>query len=296
MSIRGWLGRTAVGACALATAATLPAGSASAQSLFWEWGGGTTVGGSGREMVRFNPQYPAGQIIVSFGDRRLYLVTRAGEAISYPIAAPREQSRWQGVTSVTDKRVNPSWTPTPTMIAENPRLPRWVPGGHPMNPLGVRALYLGSSTYRIHGTDAPWTIGTAVSKGCIRMYNQDVLDLYPRVPMGTKVTVTFQRFTTAPAVASAPQSGGSSGGYNGGYSGAGNSGGTFFDLLGDDDEPEQKAPPRARPKAKSAPVERSASVRPASVKSAAATNAPAKPVPTADTSASAEAGAGAAAD
>ena len=80
------------------------------------------------------------------------------------------------------------------MVAENPRLPRWVPGGHPMNPLGVRALYLGSSTYRIHGTDAPWTIGTAVSKGCIRMYNQDVLDLYPRVPVGTKVTVTWQRF------------------------------------------------------------------------------------------------------
>ena len=74
------------------------------------------------------------------------------------------------------------------MIAENPRLPRWVPGGHPMNPLGVRALYLGSSAYRIHGTDAPWTIGTAVSKGCIRMYNQDVLDLYPRVSVGAKVT------------------------------------------------------------------------------------------------------------
>jgi len=69
-----------------------------------------------------------------------------------------------------------------------------VPGGHPMNPLGVRALYLGASTYRIHGTDAPWTIGTAVSKGCIRMYNQDVLDLYPRVPIGAPVTVTWDRF------------------------------------------------------------------------------------------------------
>jgi L,D-transpeptidase catalytic domain len=69
-----------------------------------------------------------------------------------------------------------------------------VPGGHPMNPLGVRALYLGASTYRIHGTDAPWTIGTAVSKGCIRMYNQDVLDLYPRVAVGAPVTVTWDRF------------------------------------------------------------------------------------------------------
>jgi lipoprotein-anchoring transpeptidase ErfK/SrfK len=168
---------------------------ASAQ-LFWDWGGGSLIGGSGREVVRFTPQFSKGQIVVSFGDRRLYYVTRPGEAISYPIAIPREQSRWQGVTSVTNKRINPSWTPTPTMMAENPRLPRWVPGGHPMNPLGVRALYLGSSTYRIHGTDAPWTIGTAVSKGCIRMYNQDVLDLYPRAALGAKVTVTWQRFGT----------------------------------------------------------------------------------------------------
>jgi lipoprotein-anchoring transpeptidase ErfK/SrfK len=166
---------------------------ASAQ-LFWDWGGGSIVGGSGREVVRFSPQYAKGQVIVSFGDRRLYYITRPGEAVSYPIAIPREQSRWAGVTSVSEKKVNPSWTPTPTMMAENPRLPRWVPGGHPMNPLGVRALYLGSSTYRIHGTDAPWTIGTAVSKGCIRLYNADVLDLYPRVNVGAKVTVTWSHF------------------------------------------------------------------------------------------------------
>lgn len=80
------------------------------------------------------------------------------------------------------------------MRRENPKLPAFVPGGHPLNPLGVRALYLGGTMYRIHGTDAPWTIGTAVSKGCIRMYNEDVLDLYPRVPVGTRVTVTWQRF------------------------------------------------------------------------------------------------------
>ena len=178
---------------------------ASAQ-LFWDWGGGDVVGDSGREIVRFNPQFPPGQIIVSFGDRRLYFVTKPGEAISYPIAIPREEDRWEGVTTVSNKRVNPSWTPTPTMIAENPRLPRWVPGGHPMNPLGVRALYLGSSAYRIHGTDAPWTIGTAVSKGCIRMYNQDVLDLYPRVPVGATVTVTWQRFGSGTDIASTPAS------------------------------------------------------------------------------------------
>ncbi len=156
--------------------------------LSFLWGGGS------REVVAFHPAHPAGQIIVSFGDRRLYWVQRRGEAISYPIAIPREKSRWQGVTSVSDKRVNPDWTPTAEMRRENPRLPPHVPGGHPLNPLGVRALYLGSSMYRIHGTDAPWTIGDAVSKGCIRLYNEDVLDLYRRVPVGTRVTVTWRRF------------------------------------------------------------------------------------------------------
>jgi lipoprotein-anchoring transpeptidase ErfK/SrfK len=170
--------------------------------LLCDWGGGSVVGDSGRELVRFSPKYAVGQIIVSFGDRRLYYVTRPGEANSYPISIPRDEDRWEGITAISNKRVNPSWTPTPAMIAENPRLPRWVPGGHPMNPLGVRALYLGSSTYRIHGTDAPWTIGSAVSKGCIRMYNQDVLDLYPRVAIGAVVTVTWQRFGSGAGFAS----------------------------------------------------------------------------------------------
>ena len=177
-----------------ATASLLAAPQAQAQGLFeFLWGGGQEWGG-GKQTVAFEPKYTPGQIIVSFGDRRLYLITKAGQAISYPIAVPREQSRWQGATTVTDKRVNPAWRPTPEMLRENPKLPLWVPGGHRMNPLGVRAMYLGSSLYRIHGTDAPWTIGQAVSKGCIRMLNEDVLDLYPRVPVGTKVTVTWQRF------------------------------------------------------------------------------------------------------
>ena len=194
------LRRAAVAAGAVVAAGCFQVAPASAQ-LFWDWGGGSMVDGSGREVVRFSPQFPKGQIIVSFGDRRLYLITKAGTATSYPIAVPREQSRWQGTTSVTDKRVNPSWRPTPEMLRENPKLPLWVPGGHRMNPLGVRAMYLGSSTYRIHGTDAPWTIGQAVSKGCIRMLNEDVLDLYPKIPVGTKVTVTWQRFNSQ-AVAS----------------------------------------------------------------------------------------------
>ena len=186
-------GRTGIAALAMLAGIAAHSRPASAQ-LFWDWGGKDESNGSGRELVRFNPKYTPGQVIVSFGDRRLYLITRAGEAISYPVAIPREQDRWQGVTKVSDKKVNPAWRPTPDMLRENPKLPSWVPGGHPMNPLGVRALYLGSSTYRIHGTDAPWTIGTAASKGCIRMFNRDVLDLYPRVPVGTKVTVTWQRF------------------------------------------------------------------------------------------------------
>jgi hypothetical protein len=165
------------------------------------WGGSEEYGG-GRRVVSFDPKYKPGQIIVSFSDRRLYFITKPGEAITYPVAVPKGDARWQGVTSVTNKRVNPPWTPTPDMVRENPRLPRWVPGGHPMNPLGIRAMYLGSSAYRIHGTDAPWTIGQAVSHGCIRMTNKDVLDLYPRVPVGMRVTVTWEHFKTGSAISS----------------------------------------------------------------------------------------------
>jgi hypothetical protein len=231
---------------------------ASAQ-LLWDWSGGDAVDGSGREVVRFDPRYGKGQIIVSFGDRRLYFITEPGQAISYPIAVPREQSRWQGVLSVTQKRENPAWTPTPTMLAENPRLPRWVPGGHPMNPLGVRALYLGASMYRIHGTDAPWTIGTAVSKGCIRLYNQDVLDLYPRVNVGAKVTVTYDTFTTGGAAIAASKAPPVP---SKGMAGAKSNAGSPFELFGEDDPPPVKSQPRTtRTKAKSTVTRaRSASV------------------------------------
>ncbi len=181
--------RPVVSAFVASLIAMLSSQGAAAQDFFsFLWGGGS------REVVAFSPRHEPRQVIVSFGDRKLYWVHKKGEAISYPIAVPREQSRWSGVTVVSSKRVNPGWTPTPEMRRENPKLPVHVPGGHPLNPLGVRALYLGASTYRIHGTDAPWTIGTAVSKGCIRLYNEDVLDLYRRVPVGTKVTVTWKRF------------------------------------------------------------------------------------------------------
>lgn len=170
-----------------------------AAQLFFDWGGGhEKPNDSGRIVGRLEGDAKPGEIIVSFGDRRLYHVTAAGQAVSYPIAIPREQDRWQGKTTVTQKRENPSWTPTPTMLKENPKLPRWVPGGHPMNPLGVRALYLGSSFYRIHGTDAPWTIGSAVSKGCIRMYNKDAQDLYEQVKVGARVLVTWNTYKFTP--------------------------------------------------------------------------------------------------
>jgi lipoprotein-anchoring transpeptidase ErfK/SrfK len=170
---------------------------ASAQLWEWDWGGEEKVDGTGSAVVKFDVKQKPGQIFVSYADKRLYFVTKPGEALAYPIAIPRQQDLWEGTMVVSDKKVNPSWTPTPDMIKENPRLPRWVPGGHPMNPLGVRAMYLGSSAYRIHGTDAPWTIGQPVSKGCIRMFNKDVIELYEKVPVGTKVTVTWQQFVAS---------------------------------------------------------------------------------------------------
>lgn len=202
MSVPKFAQSLAVAATALLAAIALSTGASAQSFLDALWGGEPEWGGK-KQTVSFSTKYPQGDVVVSFGDRRLYLVTKPGQAISYPIAVPREKSRWSGVTSVSMKRENPAWTPTPEMRRENPMLPPWVPGGHPMNPLGNRALYLGSSTYRIHGTDAPWTIGKAVSKGCIRMFNADVQDLYPRVPVGTRVTVTWDRFGSA-AVAANP--------------------------------------------------------------------------------------------
>jgi lipoprotein-anchoring transpeptidase ErfK/SrfK len=204
MGFRSGFGGLALSAGLAFGALSVTGTAASAQ--FWDWGGKQTtwdwggaenekkVDGAGKQSVPIDKSAKPGDLIVSFSDRKIYLVEKPGQAISYPIAIPREQDDWKGVMNVTQKRVNPSWTPTPTMVKENPKLPTWVPGGHPMNPLGVRALYLGSSAYRIHGTDAPWTIGQPVSKGCIRLYNKDVMDLYERVKVGTKVIVTWDSY------------------------------------------------------------------------------------------------------
>ncbi len=112
-------------------------------------------------------------------------------AISYPIGAPKGEADGPETTYVSEKRVNPRWTPTAEMRRGKSESARLRAGGHPQNPLGVRALYLGKTTYRIHGTDAPWTVGQEVSHGCIRMLNQDVADLYQRVPVGTSVVVLW---------------------------------------------------------------------------------------------------------
>lgn len=168
---------------------------ASSASATSSGGGGFFWGGaSGKSSHAFSKKYSPGQIIVSFSDRRLYHIVSRGRAVSYPISTPRSQSRWSGTHYISRKAVNPTWTPTPLMRRENPKLPGSVPGGHPKNPLGVRALYLGSTMYRIHGTDAPWTIGKAVSKGCIRMHNAHVIELYNRVRVGTRVTATWRRY------------------------------------------------------------------------------------------------------
>ena len=179
------------GSFAVVLSAALPAPRASAQ--FWLWGGANV---EGRHMVRFNANHRPGTIVVSFGDRRLYLVQRGHKAISYPIAIPKKEARWQGVFRITSKKVNPDWVPTPEMRRQNPNLPAIVKGGDPRNPLGYRALYIGKTLYRIHGTDAPWLIGEAVSHGCVRMFNKDAADLYNRVPVGTPVIVTWNRYKT----------------------------------------------------------------------------------------------------
>lgn len=149
---------------------------------------------SSRQTVSFSPAYEPGAIVVSFTDRRLYFVTRRGEAFSYLIGIPTGDARWSGTSVVSEKKVNPRWIPTADMRAKDPSLPLEVAGGHPRNPLGVRALYLGETMYRIHGTDAPQTVGQEVSNGCVRLYNTDIIDLYGRASIGARVIVTWDSF------------------------------------------------------------------------------------------------------
>jgi len=129
-----------------------------------------------------------GTIVIDTGERYLYLVQRGGWAIRYGIGVGRPGFEWSGVKAISRKAAWPDWTPPAQMLKRRPDLPRFMRGG-PDNPLGARALYLGSSLYRIHGTNEPDTIGQNVSSGCIRMMNEDVEDLYDRVHVGTRVVV-----------------------------------------------------------------------------------------------------------
>ena len=141
-----------------------------------------------KQEVSYDGKEAPGTIIINSPERMLYLVEDGGRALRYGIGVGRPGFTWAGVHSVTNKREWPDWTPPDDMLKRRPDLPRHMEGG-PENPLGARAMYLGSTLYRIHGSNEPWTIGTAVSSGCIRMRNEDVIDLYDRVKVGTRVVV-----------------------------------------------------------------------------------------------------------
>jgi lipoprotein-anchoring transpeptidase ErfK/SrfK len=141
-----------------------------------------------KQEVSYDGKEAPGTIIINTPERMLYLVEGGGRALRYGIGVGRPGFTWAGVHTVTNKREWPDWTPPDDMLKRRPDLPRHMEGG-PENPLGARAMYLGSTLYRIHGSNEPWTIGTAVSSGCIRMRNEDVIDLYNRVKVGAKVVV-----------------------------------------------------------------------------------------------------------
>ena len=153
-------------------------------------GGGFSLGFSSipRQTVFYSGPHKPGTIVINTGERRLYLIQDGGMALKYGIGVGREGFQWAGTQAISRKAEWPDWRPPEEMLKRRPDLPRYMPGG-PNNPLGARALYLGESLYRIHGSNEPETIGTAVSSGCIRLTNDDVIDLYNRVKVGTNVVV-----------------------------------------------------------------------------------------------------------
>ena len=141
-----------------------------------------------RQLVNYNTSEAPGTIVIDTPNTYLYFVLGNGRAIRYGIGVGRDGFTWAGTQSIARKQEWPDWHPPAAMIARQPYLPRFMAGG-PGNPMGARALYLGGTIYRIHGTNAPETIGHAVSSGCFRLVNDEVTDLYERVPVGTKVVV-----------------------------------------------------------------------------------------------------------
>jgi lipoprotein-anchoring transpeptidase ErfK/SrfK len=156
-----------------------------------------------RQTVNYPTKAAAGSVVVDIAQTFLYYVLGDGTAIRYGIGVGREGFTWSGSQAVTRKAEWPDWTPPQEMIARQPYLPRWMAGGEG-NPLGARAIYLGSTVYRIHGTNMPETIGQKVSSGCIRMLNADVIDLYSRVDVGTKIIV-LPNYNNLAAFAASPQ-------------------------------------------------------------------------------------------
>ena len=149
---------------------------------------GIMYGQTPRENVQYSSREAPGTIIVDTPNRYLYYVVGRDQAIRYSIAVGGEGYDWSGVSTVSAKREWPDWTPTPGELKRFPNLPKHMAGGQD-NPLGARALYLGATLYRIHGTNEPWKLGTAVSSGCIRLSNDDIVDLYNRSKVGAKVIV-----------------------------------------------------------------------------------------------------------
>jgi lipoprotein-anchoring transpeptidase ErfK/SrfK len=154
---------------------------------------GLTAGDAGaRELVRFEDMaVRPGTIVVRTGERRLYFVTRPGEAIRYTVAVGKAGKQWTGVKHVEEMQVQPAWSPPRAVKRDRPNIPDLIPGGAPNNPMGARALGLGpGGQYAIHGTNLPRSVGAAASYGCFRMHNDDIIDLYGRVRLGTPVIVT----------------------------------------------------------------------------------------------------------
>jgi len=149
-----------------------------------------TGAASAREMVAFDAAVQPGTILIRTGERRLYLVLGNGTAVRYPVAVGRPGKQWFGQRAIDGKYVQPAWSPPAEVKRDNPRLPNVIAGGSPHNPMGVAALTLSGGEYAIHGTNRPDSIGTYASYGCIRMYNQDISDLFGRVSVGTSVIVS----------------------------------------------------------------------------------------------------------
>ncbi len=142
-----------------------------------------------REVVGFDAAVPPGTIVIRTGERALYLVGQGGSALRYPVAVGKPGKQWFGWSQVDGKYVEPAWSPPAEVKRDNPRLPNVIAGGSPSNPMGPRALTLTGGEYAIHGTNRPGSVGTYASYGCIRMYNGDIVDLFERVRVGTRVVV-----------------------------------------------------------------------------------------------------------